>query len=237
MKLDFRNKHVVISGGTGALGSAVTAKLLNAGARCSIPCYDKSELENFDHQGHENLFIKIGVDLTNGDATRDFYSSAIDEQGPLWGSIHIAGGFAMGGIGDITKEDFMKQLNMNLVTCFNSCKTAIGHMNEQGGRIVNIASRPGLEPRQGAGMSPYTVSKAGVAALTQSLAAEVVKDEILINAVAPSTIDTPANREAMPDTDFDKWPKPTEIANQILYLISTQNTITRGAVVPVYGES
>lgn len=237
MNINFDQKHVVITGGTGALGSAVTAKLLSGGARCSIPCYDESELENFDHQNHENLYLQIGVDLTNEEETQEFYNNAVGEQGPLWGSVHIAGGFAMGGIDDITKADFMKQLNMNLVTCFHACRTAIGYMREQGGRIVNIASRPGLEPRQGAGMSPYTVSKAGVAALTQSLAAEVVEDDILINAVAPSTIDTPANRDAMPDADFDQWPKPAEIAHQILYLISEQNTITRGAVVPVYGKS
>jgi NAD(P)-dependent dehydrogenase (short-subunit alcohol dehydrogenase family) len=142
----------------------------------------------------------------------------------------------MGDIDDISKDDFMKQINMNLVTCFNSCKTAAGHMHNGGGRIVNIASRPGLEPRQGAGMIPYTVSKAGVAALTESLAAELVDDDILVNAVAPSTIDTPANRDSMPDADFDKWPKPEEIANQILYLLSEQNTITRGGIVPVYGK-
>jgi NAD(P)-dependent dehydrogenase (short-subunit alcohol dehydrogenase family) len=234
--MDFTNKHVVITGGTGTLGAAVTTLLIDAGAHCSIPCYDKSELENFEYEGHKSIYIKIGVDLTDEKATRDFYSKAIEQNGTLWGSVHIAGGFGMSKIDDTSKDDFMKQINMNLVTCFNACKIAISHMHK-GGRIVNISSRPGLEPRQGAGMVPYTVSKSGVASLTESLAAEVVDDGILINAVAPSTIDTPANREAMPNADFNKWPKPAEIANQILYLISEQNTISRGAVVPVYGES
>lgn len=236
MNLNFTDRHIVITGGTGALGSAVLEQLLDAGARCSIPCFDKSELDNFDHEGHENLYVQIGVDLTDEEATQDFYSKAIQQNGTLWGSVHIAGGFGMGKIDDTSRDDFMKQINMNLVTCFNACKIAISHMHK-GGRIVNISSRPGLEPRQGAGMVPYTVSKSGVASLTESLAAEVVDAGILINAVAPSTIDTPANREAMPDADYDKWPKPAEIANQILYLISDQNTITRGAVVPVYGKS
>lgn len=236
MKLDFSNKHIVITGGTGALGSAVTKQLLNGGAKCSIPCFDESELDDFEHKGHENLYVQVGVDLTDEIATQDFYAKAIERTGTLWGSVHIAGGFGMGDIRDLSKDDFMKQINMNLVTCFNACKQAVKHM-QKGGRIINIASRPGVEPRQGKGMIPYTVSKSGVASLTQALAAEVVSDDILVNAVAPSTIDTPANRQSMPDADFDKWPKPTEIANQILYLLSGSNKVTRGGIVPVYGKS
>ena len=236
MNFNFTNKHIIITGGTGALGSSVVAKLLENGAKCSIPCFVKSELENFKYEGDENLYIQVGVDLTDEEQTQDFYSKAVNRQGQLWGSVHIAGGFDMGKIGDTSKNDFMKQINMNLVTCFNACKTAISHMHK-GGRIVNIASRPGLEPRQGAGMIPYTVSKSGVASLTQALAAEVVEDDILINAVAPSTIDTPANRDSMAEADFEKWPKPKEIANQILYFISEENMVTRGAIATVYGKS
>ncbi len=145
----------------------------------------------------------------------------------------------MGSVANSTKADFMKQINLNLVTCFNSCRNAVRHIRNtgKGGRIVNIASRPALEPRQGAGMSAYTTSKAGVAALTQSLAAEVFEDDILVNAVAPSIIDTEANRSAMPDADYDTWPKPEEIAAQIAYLVSTENYVTRGGVIPVYGKS
>lgn len=236
MNLDFTNKHIVITGGTGALGSAVTEQLLSTGAKCSIPCFNKSELDDFEYEGHKNLYIKVGVDLTDEGATQDFYAKAIERNGSLWGSLHIAGGFGMSKIRDLRKDDFMKQINMNLVTCFNTCKQAVAHMN-QGGRIINIASRPGLEPRQGKGMIPYTVSKSGVASLTEALAAEVVDDDILVNAVAPSTIDTPANRQAMPDADFNKWPKPTEIANQIIFLLSDFNKVTRGGIVPVYGKS
>jgi NAD(P)-dependent dehydrogenase (short-subunit alcohol dehydrogenase family) len=106
-----------------------------------------------------------------------------------------------------------------------------------GGRIVNVASRPAIEPRQGKGMTAYTVSKAGVAALTESLAAEVVKDDILVNAIAPSIIDTPQNREGIPDANYKKWPKPKQLAKQIAYLVSVENEITRGGIIPVYGKS
>lgn len=239
MELDFTNKHTIITGGTGALGSAVTELLLESGARCSIPCYDASELENFDHKDHDNLFFNTDIDLTDEEATTNFYEDAVENFGDLWASIHIAGGFGMGKIEDTGKTDFMKQIDMNLITCFNSCGAAIHNFRKtgRGGRIVNVASRPALEPRQGSGMSAYTTSKAGVAALTQALAAEVTKEDILINAIAPSIIDTPANRSAMPDADYDTWPKPEEIARQIVFLASSQNTVTRGAIVPVFGKS
>jgi NAD(P)-dependent dehydrogenase (short-subunit alcohol dehydrogenase family) len=106
-----------------------------------------------------------------------------------------------------------------------------------GGRIVNVAARPALEPRTGAGMAAYTIAKSGVAALTMALAEEVAKDGILVNAVAPSTMDTPANRKAMPKANFEKWPKVEDVAATILFLASPDNAVTRGGVVPVYGKS
>ena len=106
-----------------------------------------------------------------------------------------------------------------------------------GGRIVNVAARPGLEWRTGAGMVVYAASKAAVAALTAALAEEVAKDGILVNAVAPSIMDTPANRRAMPKADYNLWPKVEEVAATILFLASPDNRVTRGAIVPVYGKS
>lgn len=238
MKINFTDKHIVVTGGTGALGSAVTGALLNNHAFVSIPCFNEAELNDFKYKNHKSIFIQTGIDLADEDSSHDFYKRAVRQHGALWGSVHAAGGFAMSKIKNTSKADFIRQINLNLVTCFNSCKNAISLMKKNsGGRIVNIASRPGLNPEQGDGMTPYTVSKAGVAALTQSLAAEVISSDILINAVAPSVIDTPQNREAMPAANFSKWPKPKEIANQILYLISEKNSLTSGAVIPVYGKS
>src|SRR5205085_11686681 len=102
---------------------------------------------------------------------------------------------------------------------------------------VNVAARPALEWRQGANMTAYTASKAGVAALTAALAEEVVKRGILVNAVAPSIMDTPANRKAMPKADHAAWPKVEEVAATIAFLASPDNKVTRGAIVPVYGRS
>jgi NAD(P)-dependent dehydrogenase (short-subunit alcohol dehydrogenase family) len=106
----------------------------------------------------------------------------------------------------------------------------------QGGRIVNVASRQGLEWRSGADMTAYTIAKSGVATLTTALAEEVAKDGILVNAVAPSIMDTAANRAAMPKANFDAWPKVEEVAATILFLASPDNRVTRGAVVPVFGR-
>jgi NAD(P)-dependent dehydrogenase (short-subunit alcohol dehydrogenase family) len=132
-----------------------------------------------------------------------------------------------------------QQIDTNLVSAFLCSREAVKAMlrNAQGGRIVNVAARPALEPRGGGGMVAYTVSKAGVAALTAALAEEVISRNILVNAVAPSIMDTPANRAAMPKADHDKWPKVEDVAATILFLASPENTVTRGAVVSVYGNS
>ena len=158
---------------------------------------------------------------------------------PVWASIQIAGGFAMGAVADTDRKALMAQIDGNLVSCFLCCRAAVNAMlaARQGGRIVNVAARPALEWRSGAGMSAYAIAKAGVAVLTTTLAEEVAKDGILVNAVAPSIMDTPANRAAMPKADHAAWPKVEEVAATILFLASADNRVTRGAIVPVYGRS
>ena len=233
----FSGRHVIVTGGTGGLGTAVIKKLVEAGAHCSVPCYDEQELSGFPYADDDHITLQSGVDLTDADQSEAFFRSA-NKQNPVWASLHIAGGFGMGKIEKMHSEDLQKMLHINVLTCFNSCKYAIENFRSQGngGRIVNVAARPAEFPRQGSGLSTYTTSKAGVAAMTQSLAQEVHKENILINAVSPSIIDTPANREGMPDADHAKWPKPEEIAETILFLASPDNTLTHGAVLPVYGK-
>ena len=106
-----------------------------------------------------------------------------------------------------------------------------------GGRIVNVSARPAIEPRLGAGMTAYTASKSAVAALTQALAQELTDEQIWVNAVAPSILDTPANRAAMPEADHSRWVSPADLAALIIFLASPDNRATRGAVIPVYGGS
>jgi NAD(P)-dependent dehydrogenase (short-subunit alcohol dehydrogenase family) len=234
---DFSGKTVVVTGGTGALGSAVVRALLGAGARCTVPFVHEAEANRFPLAGDPNVVLIAVADLADEATVAKVYEAA-PIAGALWASIHIAGGFALGEVAQTDKAALMAQLDNNLVSCFLCCRAAVNAMRAAGGgRIVNVAARPGLEWRAGAGMAAYTVAKAGVAALTVALAEEVAKDGILVNAVAPSIMDTAANRKAMPKAGFDAWPKVEEVAATILFLASPDNKATRGAVVPVYGKS
>ncbi len=231
--MDFSGKHVVVTGGTGALGSAVVAGLLAAGATCTVPYVHETEAKTFPSRGDPNVTLISVSDLS--DETQ--VAKVFDGLKP-WASIHIAGGFAPGKVTETDKKALMAQIDSNLASCFLCCRAAAKAMlTTGGGRIVNVAARPALEWRSGAGMAAYTVAKAGVAALTAALAEEVAKDGILVNAVAPSIMDTPANRKAMPKANFDAWPKVEEVAATILFLASPGNHVTRGAIVPVYGKS
>lgn len=230
--MDFSGKHVLVTGGTGALGAAVADTLIAAGATCTIPYLHEVEAERSALRGKAKL-VKV-TDLSEESEVTKVFGTL-----PLWASIHIAGGFAMGEVAKTSKDALMAQLDTNLVSCFLCCRAAVNAMRAggEGGRIVNVAARPALEWRSGAGMSAYTIAKTGVAALTVALAEEVAKDGILVNAVAPSIMDTPANRKAMPKADFALWPKVEEVAATITFLASPDNMVTRGAIVPVYGKS
>ena len=231
--MDFRDRHIVIAGGTGALGTAVTGALLDRGATCHIPMHGSDDAAGFAHAVHERVRLYSSVDLSDQDQTDSFYTKV----GSLWASIHLAGGFAAKPLKDSGKSDLMAQLDTNVVSCFLCCRAALAAFGAGGGRIVNVAARPALEPRTGAGMTAYTIAKSGVAAFTAALAEEVAKDGVLVNAVAPSIMDTPSNRKAIPKADHALWPKVEQVAATIVFLASPENTVTRGAVVPVYGRS
>jgi NAD(P)-dependent dehydrogenase (short-subunit alcohol dehydrogenase family) len=233
--MDYRDRHVVVTGGTGALGTATVGALIEAGAVCHVPYIDRAEADRFAFRNHAKIELIADIDLAQEAAVARLYGSVPK----LWASIHLVGGFAMAPVAETTKSDLMKQIEMNFVTAFLCCHAAVKAMTAAGagGRIVNVATRPALEWRAGAGMAAYTASKAAVAALTVALAEEVVKAGILVNAIAPSTMDTPANRQSMPKADHAAWAKVEEVAATILFLASPENRVTRGAVVPVYGRT
>jgi NAD(P)-dependent dehydrogenase (short-subunit alcohol dehydrogenase family) len=234
--MDFRDRHVVITGGAGALGTAVVTALIEGGAVCHVPCLDAAEAQRFRLREHKQVVLTITGSLADERPIRLLYQGIA----PLWASIHLAGGFAAARLAETGVATLQQQIEMNLVSCLLCCRAAVNTMTAGaagGGRIVNVAARAALEWRTGAGMAAYTASKAAVAALTVALAEEVAKDGILVNAVAPSIMDTPANRAAMPKADYSLWPKVEEVAATILFLASPENRVTRGAVVPVYGKS
>jgi NAD(P)-dependent dehydrogenase (short-subunit alcohol dehydrogenase family) len=232
--MDFSGKHVVVTGGTGALGIAVVSMLVGVGASCTVPYVHEAEAQRFPYRDNSNVTLIAVSSLADEEQVAKLYAGI-----KPWASIHLAGGFAGGKVADTDKPALMTQIDNNLTSCFLCCRTAVNAMlaGSQGGRIVNVAARPALEWRSGAGMSAYAVAKAGVAALTAALAEEVAKDGILVNAVAPSIMDTPANRKAMPKADHSAWPKVEEVAATIAFLASPDNRVTRGAIVPVYGKS
>ena len=231
--MDLREHHIVVTGGAGALGTAVVTTLIEAGAICHVPCFNEAEAQRYSLRDHKQVVLSISGNLADEAAIARLYGGIAK----IWASIHIAGGFAAAPLRDTELSMLRQQLDMNFVSCALCCRAAVRAMAGAGGRIVNVAARPALEWRTGAGSIAYTASNAAVAALTAALAEEVAKDNILVNAVAPSIMDTQTNRQAMPKADFALWPKVEEVAATIAFLASPDNRVTRGAIVPVYGKS
>lgn len=226
---------VVVTGGTGALGTAVVARLLQDRARVVIPLLEREVPHRFPFAGHERVRLIHDIDLTDEAQVIEFY----DEVPELWASIHLAGGFSMAPLAETSGAEFERMWRMNVLTCFLCSREAVARMRVRqgsvGGRIVNVASRPALVAS--AGMIAYAAAKSGVVALTLALAEELASEEIWVNAIAPSIIDTRANRDAMPDADHSRWPKPEALAEQIVALARRDNTCVRGAVLPTYGRA
>lgn len=235
MAKSFEGQHVVVTGAIGALGAAVTRYLLGEGAICHLPISRPKAPDGFEFAGNDRAHIATGVDLTDARAVDAFY----DAIPGLWASIHSAGGFDAAPIDQVDPDQFGRMMNVNAKTAFLCCRAAARLMlaGKAGGRIVNVSARAGIEPRKGGGMVAYTASKAAVAALTVALAEELKGADILVNAVAPSTLDTQANRDAMPKADFSKWVSVEAAAASIAHLASSANLVTSGTVAAVYGRA
>ena len=230
MAHDLKDRTIVVTGGTGALGRAVVTRLLEDGARPMVTWRNEKELRE---SPFADTVRTQKLDLADEAAVRQLY----DGLGDVWASVHVAGAFAMAPAVDTSAADFRKMFDVKAMTCFLCCREAVRAMRRSGGggRIVNVGARPAVVPT--GGMIAYSTSKAAVASITQSLAEEVKPDGILVNAVLPSTMDTPANRAAMPDADFSAWPKVEEVAEAICFLASPANALTTGALVPVFGRA
>ena len=226
--MDFAGKHVVVSGGTGALGRAVIEAFVAAGAVCHVPHRGAAPADLRAQMG-DRLRLVAGVDLSDEAHVTRFYA----DLPALWASVHAAGGFAAAPATATTLADLRAQLDQNLVSAFLCSREAVRRMGAAGGRVVNVASRAALEPTGGS--LAYTIAKAGVVALTRALADEVKPTGILVNAVVPTIIDTPKNRVAMPSPPevVARWSKPADIAATILWLASADNRLTTGAALPV----
>ncbi|WP_315925760.1 SDR family NAD(P)-dependent oxidoreductase [Mesorhizobium sp. SP-1A] len=235
MATALKDRHVVVTGGTGALGTAVVARLLEEGAICHVPNSHAAAPKHFPYSEDERVKLKNNVYLADSEAVGAFYGEVPE----LWASIHLAGGFTMAPVEKTESASFAEMMDTNARTAFLCCRAAVRSMlvSETAGRIVNVSARPGLDPRRGGGMVAYAASKAAVAAMTVALAEELKGKGILVNAIAPSTLDTAANREAMPDADFGKWVSLEAAAEAIVYLASPANVAISGTLVPLYGRA
>ncbi len=231
------NKVAIITGGTGGLGKAVTRAFLEAGAQTVVFHHmeaRRTELTRFLDSEPERL-TTLSVDVTQEVSVRDAVQDVFDRFGRIDILAHLAGGY----IGDIplaqteeTTWDYI--MTLNLKSTFFCCKAVLNHMlDQESGKIVLVGSRGGVTPFPGA--AAYAVSKAGVHTVTQAIASEVRGKNINVNAVLPGIIDTPANRQAMPDADFSKWVQPEDLAHVILFLASDESKEINGALIPVYG--
>lgn len=230
---DFADRVVLITGASGALGSAVATAFDDAGATvCGADVVAPDD--------EDSLLDPDAVDYYRGDFTDEddvarVVESVVDEHGGLDYLCTVAGTWRGGTpIGETDAETFDFLFDVNCKTMFLASKHALPHLRDRDGTLVSVASRSSLSGGEGDG--PYRASKAAVRLLTESIAAEN-EGVVRANAVMPSVIDTPANRAAMPDANHDAWVDPAEIARTVLALCSDATPVTSGAAVPVYGES
>ncbi len=234
------SRVAIVTGGSGALGRAVTAHFIGEGARAAVPYVVDAEVpllkQAVGKAGDDKLML-AKLDVSNEEQFRAFVDQVVAEWGKIDALVNLVGGFWGGkSVAETTLDEWKAMLDLNLNTTFLCCKSVIPAMRKSKyGRIVSVTSRSGL---LGAGdFTAYAVSKGAVATLTYSLAEEVLADNILVNAIAPSTIDTEANRKAMPNAKHERWVKPERIAKTIAFLCSDLCQATSGAVVPVYGSA
>jgi NAD(P)-dependent dehydrogenase (short-subunit alcohol dehydrogenase family) len=228
-------RSALITGGTGGLGVAVVESFLEAGWRVVVPWVSERELERLPPR--EGLTL-TEADLFDPDSVAGVVGAAAgDRDAPLGAVANLVGGFAQGGrVHETPIDDFERQLRLNLRATYLVTQAALPHLVEAGGGgIVCVGTRAALRPFSGA--AGYVTAKAAVLAFVSAVAVEYRDDGVRCNAVLPSVIDTPANRQGMPDADHDRWVPPGEIAAVIRFLCSEESAPVSGAAIPVYGRA
>jgi NAD(P)-dependent dehydrogenase (short-subunit alcohol dehydrogenase family) len=234
VSFDFGGDVVLVTGVGGALGSAVAEAFLDAGGTvCGADLVAReSEDFTFEDPGRIDFYQ---ADFTDESQVEDVVGAVVEEHGSLDYLANVAGTWRGGDPLDETDAgvfDFL--VEVNLKTAFLATKHALPHLRDGEGAVVSVSSRSSLEGGSGDGI--YRATKAGVRLLTESIAEENL-GTVRANAVMPSVIDTPMNREMMPDADHDSWADPADIAEVVVFLCSDGAGVTSGAAVPVYGEA
>lgn len=226
----------LVTGGTGGLGQAVVAELLEAGAQVVTTWLVEAEREAAEAAFGD----REGLTLVEANLLEDGAEVAVKaagELGPLSALVNLVGGFAAGErLHESPPADLDKMLALNLSTAVNASRAAIPAMLAgDGGAIVCVGTKVAFQPFSGG--AAYAISKAAVLALVRSLDVEYRDDGIRANAIVPNIIDTPANRDSMPDADHSKWVQPAEIARVIRFLCSPDSAPVTGTAIPVYGRT
>ena len=221
------NGTVIVTGASGALGRAVTERLTEEG--WAVVAVDRAEDESLPQSAIQRLG---GVDLTDETATAGAFAAITTREG-IGGLVNIAGGFAWEKVAGGSKATWDRLYAINVATALNASKAAIPLLC-RGGAIVNIGAATALKAE--VGMGAYAASKSAVARLTEALAAELKSEGIRVNAILPSIIDTPANRNDMPTADFTKWVTVQEVSEVIAFLLSKRASGVTGAAIPVTGR-
>lgn len=238
--MNFHDKVVLVTGGTGGLGREVTMAFLEAGATVAVTYVAPEEftaLVSAAQRAGAAPPSGAHVDVTDEQAVGKFLAEIVAKHRRLDILVNTVGGYAGGtSLWETDAKTYDKMLNLNLKAGYALARAVVPQMIKQNrGWIVNIASKAAFDHAAGGGL--YEASKAAALALMDSLAADVKSYNINVNSVLPSIIDTAANRKAMPDADFSRWPKPQEIARVILFLCSDEARVIHGAAIPVYGRS
>lgn len=221
--MELKGKVVLITGGAGALGQTVVPSFVSAGASVFL-----GDLNPVQQSGVTSL----RADFTDQTQVRGLVNDVIQSAGRLDALINLVGGFATGRVVETDVALWQRMMAMNLTSAFLLSHAVLPPMLERRqGRIVHIAARAGLEPFPGA--AAYVVSKAGLIALIRALSTELNGSGVTVNGVLPSTIDTPANRKAMPAADPSKWVRPESIAQTLIFLASDAAIQINGALIPI----
>ena len=239
MQANSFKKTVLVAGGTGGLGRAVALAFLADGYYVSVT-YQRPEEWTALQTSAGSLQSRLdgfAVDVTNDGAGKQLVGTLTTKHARLDALVNTVGGYAGGvKLWDLDSSTFEKMLALNLRSAFVLCSSVVPVMLKQSsGSIVNVSAKAAFD--HAAGASAYAASKAASLAMIDSLAADVNGTGIRVNSILPSIIDTEANRKAMPNADFSKWPKPGDIARVILFLCSDDARVVHGAAIPVYGNS
>ena len=230
---------VLVAGGTGGLGRAVSLAFLERDAHVVVTYRQQEEFDTLKNRAVGNVSRLEGssVDVTNEAEVSELVEGIVARHGRLDAVVNTVGGYAGGvKLWELDTKVFDQMLALNLRSGYALSRAAVRVMLKQGsGAIVNIAAKAALD--HGAGAAGYAASKAAAVAMIDSLAEDLKGTGIRVNSVLPSIIDTEANRKAMPEADFAKWPKPEDIARVIVFLCGDGARVIHGAVVPVFGNS